>query len=147
MHLQAEKNRREISQIYNFVRELLLEREQALKRQISENLQREEQESSTKLQEITDFMSKVNQLKQELLSQNSESEIELLNKARQRQQVCGEINGQRSKELVAFSIMGMANMSQSLIEIKRDQELSQISKIVNPSFKGPVNQGIGLQNH
>ncbi len=68
MHLQAEKNRREISQIYNFVRELLLEREQALKRQISENLQREEQESSTKLQEITDFMSKVNQLKQELLS-------------------------------------------------------------------------------
>lgn len=44
MQGQAEKNRRELSQIYNYIRDLLLEREQALKRQISDNLSREEQE-------------------------------------------------------------------------------------------------------
>lgn len=32
MQTQAEKNRRELSQIYSFVRELILEREQSLKR-------------------------------------------------------------------------------------------------------------------
>lgn len=42
MHVQAEKNRKELSSIYSYVRELLLEREQALKRQISENLVKEE---------------------------------------------------------------------------------------------------------
>ena len=42
MQSQAEKNRRELSQIYNYLRDLLLEREQALKRQISDNLSREE---------------------------------------------------------------------------------------------------------
>jgi len=44
MHSQADKNRREISQVYNQVRELLLERENMLKKQISENLQKEELE-------------------------------------------------------------------------------------------------------
>lgn len=38
MQSQAEKNRTELSQIYSYVRELILEREQALKRQISDNL-------------------------------------------------------------------------------------------------------------
>lgn len=42
MQEQAEKNRRELSQIYNYIRELILEREQALKRQISDNLNKEE---------------------------------------------------------------------------------------------------------
>ena len=49
MHSQAERNRRELSQIYAYVRELLMDREQTLKRQISDNLQREEQESQTRL--------------------------------------------------------------------------------------------------
>lgn len=44
MHSQAESNRRELSKIYSYVRELILEREQTLKRQISENLVREEQD-------------------------------------------------------------------------------------------------------
>jgi hypothetical protein len=44
MHSQAEQNRRELSKIYSYVRDLILEREQTLKRQISENLVREEEE-------------------------------------------------------------------------------------------------------
>jgi hypothetical protein len=42
MHAQADKNRKELSSIYSYIRELILEREQTLKRQISENLVREE---------------------------------------------------------------------------------------------------------
>ena len=44
MQNQAEKNRKELSQIYSYVRDLILEREQALKRQISDNLCKEEEE-------------------------------------------------------------------------------------------------------
>ena len=66
MHAQAEKNRRELSQIYNLVREILLEREQNLKRQISENLIKEEQESDDKIEDINCFMGRIMELKQEM---------------------------------------------------------------------------------
>ena len=67
MQSQAEKNRRELSQIYNYLRDLLIEREQALKRQISDNLSREESECQVKLGEISDFMTMITQLKNEML--------------------------------------------------------------------------------
>jgi hypothetical protein len=41
MHEQADRNRKEISQIYNTAREVLMEREQQLKRHISECLEKE----------------------------------------------------------------------------------------------------------
>ena len=63
MQTQAEKNRRELSQIYSIVRELILEREQALKKQISDNLIREESECKDKLQEIAEFMGIIGTLK------------------------------------------------------------------------------------
>jgi hypothetical protein len=41
MQEQADRNRKEISQIYNQAREILMEREQHLKRHISECLEKE----------------------------------------------------------------------------------------------------------
>jgi hypothetical protein len=68
MQTQAEKNRKELSQIYSFVRELILDREQSLKREISDNLIKEEQECHAKLQEVADFMALINNVKVELVS-------------------------------------------------------------------------------
>jgi len=44
MQMQAENNRKEISAIYGYIKELIMEREQNLKKQISDNLCREEEE-------------------------------------------------------------------------------------------------------
>ena len=70
MHAQAEKNRKELSSIYSYIRELLVEREQTLKRSISENLTKEEQEAEQKMKDITEYMNLILGLKQELLSQS-----------------------------------------------------------------------------
>lgn len=100
MHATAERNRRELSAVYSYVRDLLLEREQALKRSISETLTKEEQEAELKLKEIAEFMSQILGLKQELLSQSRESEIEVLLKAKRRAQLSADVN--RQKELPSF---------------------------------------------
>ena len=34
--------------------------------------------------------------------------------------------------------MNLSNNSQSLTEIKREQELASLSKIINPAFKGSL---------
>ena len=91
-----------------------------MKRQISDNLSREETECQGKLSEIGDFMGLINQIKAELLQQSQESELDVLLKARQRQFLSSEVNGQRGKDLVAFNIVTTSNTSQSLVEIKRD---------------------------
>lgn len=93
MHSQAESNRRELSKIYSYVRDLILEREQTLKRQISENLVREEEDCESKLAEITDYFSLISSLKSELVQQNSESEIDILLKAKLRVTSGLEVNG------------------------------------------------------
>lgn len=49
-----------------------------------------------------------------------------------------EVNGPRSKDLASFNINIVASQCMSLTEIKRDQELGQVSKLVNPSYKGPA---------
>lgn len=47
-----------------------MDREQTLKRQISENLTKEEQEAEAKMKDIAEYMNMILGLKQELLSQS-----------------------------------------------------------------------------
>ncbi len=104
MHQQADKNRKELSSIYSYLRELILERETTLKRQISENLTRDEQEGDSKLYEISEFMNMIQMLKQELVNQSQENEIEVLQKSKARAIAQAEVNGQRAKDLSSFNI-------------------------------------------
>jgi ribosome-associated translation inhibitor RaiA len=54
---------------------------------------REEEDCENKLQEITDYFAQVNSLKQELSSQNSETEIDILLKAKARVIIGQDVNG------------------------------------------------------
>lgn len=123
MHQQADKNRKELSSIYSYLRELILERETTLKRQISENLTRDEQDGDSKLYELSEFVGMIQMLKQELVNQSQESEIEVLQKARARTLIFTEVNGPRAKDLSSFNIGHFQAQCMSLNEIKRDQEL------------------------
>ena len=70
MHQQADKNRKELSSIYSYLRDLILERETTLKRQISENLTKDEQDGDQKLYEMSEFTNMIQSLNQELVSQS-----------------------------------------------------------------------------
>ena len=138
MHQQADKNRKELSSIYSYLRDLILERETTLKRQISENLTKDEQDGDQKLYEMSEFTNMIQSLKQELVNQSQENEIEVLQKSKARSQMFAEVNGPRAKELSSFNINVVASQCMSLTEIKREQELGQVSKLINPAYKGPA---------
>ena len=135
MQTQCDKNRKELSLIYNFIRDLIMEREQALKKQISDNLQKEERECKMKLQENNEFLEKILELKKEQLLLQGESDLEILSKARERVHLTQECNGTKSSQLVNFTIQQLNSHHQSLIEVKKEQELTMISKLINPQYK------------
>jgi hypothetical protein len=93
MHLLADKNRKEISVIYNQAREIIMEREQHLKRQISEHLEKEEQDCDGKVGELNSIIYKIAMLKQEIVASASEDEIEILRQAKKRSHMCDEVKG------------------------------------------------------
>jgi|LauGreDrversion4_2_1035121.scaffolds.fasta_scaffold27076_1 hypothetical protein len=51
-----------------------------------------------------------------------------------------EVNGQRGKDLSQINIANFTSSSITLQEFKKDQELLQISKLINPTVKGSSNQ-------
>lgn len=104
MHSAADKTRTELSAIYALVRELILEREQAQKRTVSELLIREEEECNTKLRDIQELIDCINGLKQEIVASSTEGEIEMLRKSKIRSRICEEINGQRARDLTSIKI-------------------------------------------
>jgi len=112
---------------------MISERESALKKQISDNLVREEEECNLKMKEIKGSMHLIRDLKSEIIASSQENEIDMLNKAKLRTSLCEEVNGTKTKDLASISI----NMDKALsYEIKRENELTQISKILHPFFKG-----------
>lgn len=69
MHVQSDKNRKELTQIFSYVRELILDREQSLKKLLSDNMIREEQECKNRVELNSELINKINCLKQELADQ------------------------------------------------------------------------------
>lgn len=137
MHTQVERNRNEVSQIYNQIRELLLEREQAQKKQISDNLIKEEQECKDALNQIVEMLGNITKLKTEMIGAADEEDLDLVCKAKYRSQICTEVNGQQARDLSNFDVTKATN-GLSFVEIKKENELTQISKIIHPNFKGNV---------
>jgi len=66
--------------------------------------------------------------------------LELLAKAKHRINFAVDVNGTKCKDLVSYSISNTAAGHLSLLEMKRELELTQISKIVHPTYKGSINQ-------
>ena len=66
MRQQAETNRKDLSILYNHIRDLLMQREQALKTHISEIFQKEEDQCLQKLSQIEEVTSQMNQFDAQL---------------------------------------------------------------------------------
>ncbi len=61
----ANKNRSEISRIFNEIRNRIVERETHMKRQISETLEREQNQLKTRIIELEEQMRSIQELKEE----------------------------------------------------------------------------------
>jgi phage-related minor tail protein len=81
MQTQAEKNLNELEDIYQWAREVLAERLIVLKRQVSDNLSREEKDSQIKLGEIREQSLRLEEMREEIIKgqlTGLETEIEIL---------------------------------------------------------------------
>lgn len=174
MKLQADNNRRELSILYNGIRDMLIQREQALKTYISEVYQKEEASCETKISTIEDALANIEDYEENIAMALEESEIDLLRKFNERKLLVNTFNAdQQIKELTQLNVgqYGLANGPpvvvqssqkskkqvqqettqleeqppfQSLCEIKKDTEQLQVSKIINPSFKGQLTSCAGI---
>jgi len=75
------------------------------------------------------------ELKQEYQASHDEEEIEFIQKVKGRSNLCEEVNGGSSKELLSFNVTTSLN-GLNQVEVKKHDELTQISKIIHPNFKG-----------
>ncbi len=105
-----------------------------MKKQISENIVKEEKDCNSKLEEISNLINSVQILKQEVAESEQDGDIDLLLKSNQRKILYQHTNGPLQKDLVNTQIPSVVTA-----EIKRDQEMIQISRIVHPQFKGNPN--------
>ena len=74
----ANKNRSEISKIFNEIRSKIIERETSLKKQISETLDKEQQTFKHKIAELEDQMKCISELKDEKTRIDNEHLLETL---------------------------------------------------------------------
>ena len=70
--------------IYNAIRDIMMQREQALKTYLSEVFQKEESLCLQKLEQIEVAVAEMNQFDSELTKASEESDIELLRKFQER---------------------------------------------------------------
>ena len=84
MKLQAEHNRRDLSILYNAIRDLLMQREQALKTFISEVQEREESSCQAKIAQIDDSLANIEEYEENLAIAFNECEIDLLRRYNER---------------------------------------------------------------
>jgi hypothetical protein len=87
-------------------------------------------------------MLRIQLLKQEIVASSGEDEIEILKQAKKRVALCEEIKGPKTKELLSYQV----NSGALPTEVKKDVEMTQISKIMHPTYKGPVG-GSTLLSH
>jgi len=109
--LQAEQNRRELSLLYNEVREMLIQRELALKTYISEVYEREAAQCSTKIGQIDDALENIEDYVENIAMALQEGEIDLLRRFNERKLLVNTFNADAEiKELqqLNVSVFGLA---------------------------------------
>ena len=92
MKLSAETNRRELSLLYNAIRDMLIQREQALKTHISEVYQREEAQCKIKITQIEEAMVVIEDYDDGLTLALEEGDIELLRRFNERKLLVNTFN-------------------------------------------------------
>lgn len=109
--MQAEQNRRELSLLYNEVREMLIQRELALKTYISEVYEREAAQCSTKIGQIDDALENIEDYVENIAMALQEGEIDLLRRFNERKLLVNTFNADAEiKELqqLNVSVFGLA---------------------------------------
>ena len=96
MKLQAEQNRRELSVLYNAIRDMLIQREQALKTYISEVYQKEEQACEMKIQQIEEGLTAIEDFDDGISEALEENDIELLKRFSERKILANTFNADAS---------------------------------------------------
>jgi hypothetical protein len=119
----ANKNRSEISKIFNEIRNKIVERETFLKRQISESLEKEQSSLKQRIMELEDQMRSIQELKEEKVRIDKESMLETLAQSVYRWEIENDAN--RKVEAVAINKV--------FVEVKRDDEISNIVRAITPS--------------
>ena len=92
MKIQAEQNRRELSRLYNAIRDMLIQREQALKTFISEVYEREEQACHAKLVSIDEALRNIADYEDNIALAMEETDIELLRRFNERKLLVNTFN-------------------------------------------------------
>ena len=119
----ANKNRSEISKIFNEIRNKIVERETFLKRQISESLEKEQSSLKQRIMALEDQMRSIQELKEEKVRIDKESMLETLAQSVYRWEIENDAN--RKVEAVAINKV--------FVEVKRDDEISNIVRAITPS--------------
>ena len=92
MKVQAENNRRELSVLYNAIRDLLIQREQALKTFIAEVQEREEDHCQAKISQIDEALANIEDYEENIAIALEESEIDLLRRFNERKLLVNTFN-------------------------------------------------------
>ena len=92
MKQQAENNRSELSVLYNAIRDLLMQREQALKTFIAEVQDREEAQCQNKIAQIDDALDRIQDHEENLAMALEEQEIDLLKRFNERKLLVNTFN-------------------------------------------------------
>ena len=122
MEDSANKNRSEISKIFNEIRNRMVEREANLKKQISDTLEREQSIFKQRIGVLEEQMRSIQDLKEEKIRIDSEHLLETLIQSPFRFEVENEAN--RKVETLAFK--------QVFSEVKKDEEIGNIVRAIIP---------------
>ncbi len=123
----ANRNRSDISKIFNDIRSKIIERETTLKRRISDTLEKELMTIRRKIATLDDQMQCIQNLKEEAMMIESEHMFETLIQAPYR----FEIENESCKRVETFTAKVV------FPEIKKDEEITKIIRDIVPSHLKP----------
>eukprot|EP00347_Sterkiella_histriomuscorum_P017673 403348434 len=118
----ANKNRSEISKIFNEIRNKIIDRETNMKKQISDTLEREQHTLKQKIVYLEDQMKCIQDLKDEKIMIENETVLETLIQSPFRQEIENDAN--RKVDILSFA--------QVFSEIKKDEEIANIVRAIIP---------------
>ena len=105
MKVQAEHNRRDLSILYNAIRDMLIQREQALKTFISEVQEKEESACLAKIAQIDESLAGIEDYDESIATALEEGEIEMLRRFNERKLLVNTFNADpKIKELQQLNV-------------------------------------------
>jgi hypothetical protein len=119
----ANKNRTDISKIFNEIRSKIIERETSLKKQISDTLEKEQAQFKNRIVQLEDQIRCIQDLKEEKLRIEKEPLLETLIQSPYRFEIENEAN--RKVESYVFKPV--------FTEIRKDDEIASVVRAIIPA--------------